>query len=508
MPNSTTNVLIAGGGLGGLVLAILLQRAGINYLILEQSVLIRPIGSIIALSPQVLPLMEQLGLLNEIQSLALPCGGITFLRDDLSSLGKIAFNAKNMDHKERPDLYNILLSQIPKDRLKLGKRVVNFTYVQRHSHISQSSNSTSSVKHKSTSSVNVNSNNYSDQGEPDKIMVRCSDGTFFYGDILVGADGASSAVRQRLYRQLKKEGTLPKADQEEEQYRQVSLVGVTNSLNPKRYPNLNEDFSQFRVVLNKNSPFMSWFMPIPGNRYCWVVTRTLDEPVTITSGNSSYADWGPDATEEMSKAIRNLAGPEGGTVGDLVDSTDRHLISKVMLEQRVFKTWYGGRIVLIGDACHKSAPFTGKGANESMLDAVVLANLLYDTPSCFSNPADLQQVFKNYYQIRAPIAKQVVDTSHMFGSLLVKDGWAGDLLRRLTFVMAASWMAKPNVDKMYWFRMQASFLPLVPERGTIPGKPQTQSRNGLVRSGEYERDSDHVRVDEFVTGHHGSSWSL
>ncbi|KAF9191635.1 hypothetical protein BGZ50_009265 [Haplosporangium sp. Z 11] len=498
MPNSTTNVLIAGGGLGGLVLAILLQRAGINYLILEQSVLIRPIGSIIALSPQVLPLMEQLGLLNEIQSLALPCGGITFLRDDLSSLGKIAFNAKNMDHKERPDLYNILLSQIPKDRLKLGKRVVNFTYVQRHSHISQSSNSTSSVKHKSTSSVNVNSNNYSDQGEPDKIMVRCSDGTFFYGDILVGADGASSAVRQRLYRQLKKEGTLPKADQEEEQYRQVSLVGVTNSLNPKRYPNLNEDFSQFRVVLNKNSPFMvsNW------EQNCELVYAHSWEQILL-GGNK---DTG--RTQEMSKAIRNLAGPEGGTVGDLVDSTDRHLISKVMLEQRVFKTWYGGRIVLIGDACHKSAPFTGKGANESMLDAVVLANLLYDTPSCFSNPADLQQVFKNYYQIRAPIAKQVVDTSHMFGSLLVKDGWAGDLLRRLTFVMAASWMAKPNVDKMYWFRMQASFLPLVPERGTIPGKPQTQSRNGLVRSGEYERDSDHVRVDEFVTGHHGSSWSL
>ncbi|KAG0262757.1 hypothetical protein BG011_009797, partial [Mortierella polycephala] len=344
MPNSTTKVLIAGGGLGGLVLALLLQRAGIDYLILEQSVLIRPIGSVIVLSPQVLPLMEQLGLLDEIQSLALPCGDITFLRNDLSTIGKIVFNAKNMDHKERyghydqciprPDLYNILLSQIPKGRLRLGKRVVNFTNVQRHSHISQSSSSTSSVKQKSTSSVNVDSNSYSDPTEPDKIMVRCSDGTFFYGDILVGADGVSSAVRQSLYRQLKKDGTLPKADQEEQQYRQVSLVGVTNSLNPRRYPNLNKEFSQFKVVLNKNSPFMSWFMPIPGNRYCWMVTRTLDEPVTITSGNSSYADWGPDATEEMSKAIRNLVGPEGGTVGDLVDSTDRHLISKVMLEQR------------------------------------------------------------------------------------------------------------------------------------------------------------------------------
>lgn len=102
MPNRT-KVLIVGGGLGGLLLAILLERAGIEYWVLEQSVLVRPIGSVIALSPLVLPLMEQLGLLEEIERLSKPVAGLTFLRDDLSTIGRIIFNDNNrgMDHQQR-----------------------------------------------------------------------------------------------------------------------------------------------------------------------------------------------------------------------------------------------------------------------------------------------------------------------------------------------------------------------------------------------------------------------
>ncbi|KAF9578420.1 hypothetical protein BGW38_005778 [Lunasporangiospora selenospora] len=42
------------------------------------------------------------------------------------------------------------------------------------------------------------------------------------------------------------------------------------------------------------------------------------------------------------------------TMKDLIDATPRAKISKVMLEEKLFETWYSGRVVLIGDACHKS----------------------------------------------------------------------------------------------------------------------------------------------------------
>ncbi|KAG0072134.1 hypothetical protein BGZ89_008031 [Linnemannia elongata] len=254
--------------------------------------------------------MEQLGLLDEIKRVSKPLGKITVLRDDLS---------------------------IPKERIHLGKRFVN----------------SQNIIDPATRICHL-------------VQVRCSDGSLYLADVLVGADGASSAVRQSLFRRIKEEHgngigghghgrkPLPKQDQEEQRYKQVALVGVTGPLNLKRYPDLGETFSQFKVVLNRHSPYMSWFMPVVGNRYSWLVTRTLEKPTLIHSDNSKESEWGPDATDEMSKAIRHLKGPdEGGqgTVGDLIDATDRQLISKVMLEERVFKTWYGGRTVLLGDEC-------------------------------------------------------------------------------------------------------------------------------------------------------------
>lgn len=129
----------------------------------------------------------------------------------------------------RPDLYNILLSRIPKERLKLGKRFVNFQQ----------------TIHPETGA--------------EQVMVRCSDGTYYHADVLVGADGASSVVRQSLYRQMKDEGSLPKVDQEEHQYRHVSLIGVTNALSTRKHPDLKEKFSQFKVFVNKQSPYMVSF---------------------------------------------------------------------------------------------------------------------------------------------------------------------------------------------------------------------------------------------------------
>ncbi|KAG0038071.1 hypothetical protein BGZ82_001144 [Podila clonocystis] len=436
MPNRT-KVLIVGGGLGGLVLAILLERAGIEYWILEQSVLVRPIGSVIALSPLVLPLMEQLGLLEEIERLSKPVAGLTFLRDDLSTIGRIIFNdnSRGMDHQKRygnydqtiprPDLYNLLLTRIPPDRVKRGKRLVNFKQTET------------------------------------EVTVRCSDGTFYTAEILVGADGAASTVRTSLYRQMKDAKVLPRVDQEPEKYRHVCLIGVTNPLSLKRYPDLGLRFSTFKIVLNRNSPYMCWFIPIPGHRYAWLVSRALDEPVVINSGNSDHSEWGRDATEEMSKSVRHLVCPDGGTVGDLIDCTPREVMAK-------------------------SVPFTGKGANESILDAAVLASLIYDMPS--NNQQEINKLFKTYAQTRSPIAKKVVDQSSKVGALLVNRSWTGSLLRTLVFSLQNTWKYRTEVDKMHMHRYQATFLPFVPDRGAVPRLAQTPSVNVIHKDWKREQE--------------------
>jgi 2-polyprenyl-6-methoxyphenol hydroxylase-like FAD-dependent oxidoreductase len=55
------HVLIVGGGIGGLMLGLMLEKAGIDYQILERSPAHRPLGSAISLDGTVLRLFEQLG---------------------------------------------------------------------------------------------------------------------------------------------------------------------------------------------------------------------------------------------------------------------------------------------------------------------------------------------------------------------------------------------------------------------------------------------------------------
>jgi hypothetical protein len=90
-----------------------------------------------------------------------------------------------------------------------------------------------------------------------------------------------------------------------------------------------------------------------GNIYCWGVIQYLNEETSKDNDSFRNSEWGPEAALTMCKEVRDFPLPGGAnndiTMGDLIDQTPPHLISKVMLEEKVFETWYSGRTVLIGD---------------------------------------------------------------------------------------------------------------------------------------------------------------
>jgi 2-polyprenyl-6-methoxyphenol hydroxylase-like FAD-dependent oxidoreductase len=119
----------------------------------------------------------------------------------------------------RSVLYNLLLRQVPTNKVHFNKRVL-------------------------------------DIGEKDdKVFLRTSDNDCYEGDILIGADGAYSAVRQRMYESLKQKGQIPKSDLEELPFRYTCLVGQTEVLDPEEFPQLKEPISQFWSVLGENKPY-------------------------------------------------------------------------------------------------------------------------------------------------------------------------------------------------------------------------------------------------------------
>lgn len=80
----------------------------------------------------------------------------------------------------------------------------------------------------------------------------------------------------------------------------------------------------------------------------------LDDKTAKENDTVRNSEWGPEAAEAMCKEVRHLRVPHGKdgkdwTIGDIIDQTPKELISKVMLEEKLFSTWYGGRTVLLGD---------------------------------------------------------------------------------------------------------------------------------------------------------------
>lgn len=82
-------VIIAGAGLGGLTMALLLERGGIEYQVLERSQKIRPLGSATGLGFNVMPLFEQLGILEGVKEISKLVDSTTVFRDNMEVIREV-----------------------------------------------------------------------------------------------------------------------------------------------------------------------------------------------------------------------------------------------------------------------------------------------------------------------------------------------------------------------------------------------------------------------------------
>lgn len=77
MTSTDLKVLIVGGGIAGLTLAVLLEKASIDFQVYERAAVVRPLGSVVAIGPNVLALIEQIGLLDQFATAAKVSGFVT-----------------------------------------------------------------------------------------------------------------------------------------------------------------------------------------------------------------------------------------------------------------------------------------------------------------------------------------------------------------------------------------------------------------------------------------------
>lgn len=129
----------------------------------------------------------------------------------VSSLPIVLLNSADSEGYiiSRSDLHDLLLHQIPKERIYMGKKVI---------------------------SLLQNENG---------VMIRCSDNSTHHGDILVGAGGAYSAVRQNLHAHIKDKGKFLKSDDVVLVYSRVLPRGPDWCPGCRRVPAYKQEFTLF-----------------------------------------------------------------------------------------------------------------------------------------------------------------------------------------------------------------------------------------------------------------------
>ncbi|KAF8985434.1 hypothetical protein BGZ46_004292 [Entomortierella lignicola] len=195
-----------------------------------------------------------------------------------------------------------------------------------------------------------------------------------------------------------------------------------------------------------------WLIPLKNNRVAWRVTYNLSTTQIRQEHHIRSSDWGPLQVEEMAKACREFPCPYGGTLADLMDKTPVERISKVLLEE--------------------------KGAAQAMLDAVSLANTLYELPS--KSIPDIQNTFEAYYKERVAFGKAAVQGSRHMGRLSGGHKWTESIARSMFLNVIPGKVQQSILDKMLSHRPQAIFLPFVKDRGEF--KAQAQAQSSRMRS--------------------------
>ncbi|KAF9207258.1 hypothetical protein BGZ59_011271 [Podila verticillata] len=423
-------VVIAGGGIGGLALAIMFEAAkNIDYIILERSTAHKTLGSTIALNACALRMLEQLGMLPDIRKISKPIGGFNLRNDDLSPIGHIDFTFGERQYgyagfvMSRPALFDLLRSRVPEEKILLQKQVSNVIET------------------------------------PSEVRVVCADGSEYSGDILVGADGAYSTVREIVYKNLSAQGKLPATDSKPMELTHVVVLGVSEPMDPVKYPRLMDHFSTFEMTLFRDKPLSVWLSPIHDNRISWCFGGEID-----SASKTEAWGWGNQTDmKSILPEIRNLPTEYGASVGEVLESTSKDMVSSVFLEDKFFETWNTKRIVLLGDSCHKVLPFAGQGSIHAMLDGISLTNLLADLKS--TSPKAIEQVLKTHVQKRHQPGRYAVFGSRLFGRFIESKGFAARWVRKIFLLVLPQWLVIQIFNRTMRDRPLLSFLPPVKERG-------------------------------------------
>jgi len=151
----------------------------------------------------------------------------------------------------------------------------------------------------------------------------------------------------------------------------------------------------------------------------WAATYNCDSPPAAD-------DWDIAKSKDELERIFLLELPAGHPLNELADKTSCANLLHFGLFFRPHKNmWFDDdhRVVLLGDSCHATLPYVGQGANQAAEDAIVLSQCLLKYRYDDSDSGGFERAFKEYYKVRFPRTKKIVQISSMMHTLYHTEFW-------------------------------------------------------------------------------------
>lgn len=315
-------VIIIGGGIGGLMTAIALNREGISSTVYEKTASFAPVGAGLALWANATALLDRYGLLEQL----LPYGNVLHELQASTgkgrSLGSVRLRRLEAEFAHpsfvllRADLQRTLLNALPPEQIQWNKAC---TGAEQHDR---------------------------------RVTASFSDGSSVTGSAIIFADGIHSVARQKIFG-LKDAQYAGRTSWRAVAEFDTSILGAQKS---------HEIFGVGKRI---------GIFPLPGNRAYWYAAVNMSEAEaaqqagTIESVQQHFRDW----SEPVNTLFANT------TTDHLVLTPIRHAPAVEKLAQ--------GSIALLGDAAHPMTPDLGQGACQAIEDACCIAGQLarYTYPS-------------------------------------------------------------------------------------------------------------------------------
>lgn len=356
MDITNLNIAIIGAGYAGAAAAKSLSSLGANVTVYEQASEIREVGAGIGLRPSSMNQFNKLGIGDAIKAVSSPSDAFEILTGDAHRIAQEEWPEKEAYGEtthliHRGDFIEALVGVLPEGMVKLGYKL---------DQISDTSAETGNVR------------------------LTFTNGEVVDADLVIGADGINSVVRNRLFSQA------APVFAGEHAYRAVIDSAET-----------------FDMVADGN---LRMYIGRGTKIYLLPLTHRGQVSFDITALNAD-STWAPSITkEDILESVRGL----DERLVKITEGLDMSTVNiRAVYDIDPVNVWHSDAVVLIGDAAHAMCHHQGQGANSAILDSGALADALVAGDSITASLAAFQAV-------RKPVTDELQRIS--------RNGWTDDEL--------------------------------------------------------------------------------